>query len=203
MHRVKQIRSYYEKIDPHAEEDYKRLGWESREAHLKRFDILAANVMLENKGILDVGCGLGSLYGYLYDKGINVKYTGVDILESMIDSAAIRYPEGSFLHVDIFKEEIFRKDSFDIIYASGIFNIDLGNNEIFLESALKKFFKLARETVCFNMLHVDSPNREDKYYYARPGDVKKIIDDAASYPVSVRVFESYLKNDFTILCTRL
>ena len=29
--------------------------------------------------LLDYGCGMGGLYGYIKEQGINVKYTGMDI----------------------------------------------------------------------------------------------------------------------------
>ncbi|MFH1710909.1 MAG: class I SAM-dependent methyltransferase [Nanoarchaeota archaeon] len=42
---------------------------------------------LENKDVLDVGCGTGSLIIMIYDKNKTNRFTGVDISENMIEAA--------------------------------------------------------------------------------------------------------------------
>ena len=56
------IESYYkDKIKP-ENPDYRVHGWESEAAARKRFGALFAAVDLNGKTLLDVGCGVGSLY---------------------------------------------------------------------------------------------------------------------------------------------
>ena len=199
--KIDEISSYYKKFDKEFE-DYKRLGWESKDAHMRRFGIFADNVDLHGKKLLDVGCGLGNLYGYLKQKGVEVDYTGVDILEKMIEDSISKYPEAKFLCMDIFKENTFSEGEFDVIYASGIFNLNLGNNLDFLNSALELFFILSKDVVCFNLLHVKSPNREERYFYMSPDKAEEIARNKARYPIDIRILENYLDNDFTVICER-
>ena len=84
LDRKKHIEAYYKPKIGKGLPDFEVLGWESKEAQYMRFEIFTSNVDIKNKKILDVGCGLGNLLEYLIDKGINIEYTGVDILEDII-----------------------------------------------------------------------------------------------------------------------
>jgi hypothetical protein len=42
-----------------------RVGWKSQQTQEARFNALLAIGNLKGKSILDLGCGLGCLYGYL------------------------------------------------------------------------------------------------------------------------------------------
>jgi len=199
MKKLNKIKEYYENNIARGLPEYGILGWESEEAQRLRFDVLLDNVKLDGKRLLDVGCGTGNLLEYINSKGIHVYYTGVDILEKMIDIAKSKQLNADFRHLDIFKDNVFAPDSFDIVYASGIFNLNLGNNRELLTNALELFFSLSCETVVFNLLHYASPDREDKYYYFVPDDVRQILAGFDGLK-KAKFIESYLKNDFTVVC---
>lgn len=199
MKKLDIIRTYYEDNMSKDLPEYGILGWESEQAQQLRFDMLLSAVDLEGKSLLDVGCGTGNLLEYICSKGINVKYTGVDILEKMIEIADSKKLAGDFIHADIFKQKLFDKESFDVIYTSGIFNLDLGNNRDFLRKAVGLFLELSRHSVVFNLLHRDSPDREDKYFYFSPDEVRELLEDFTDRIADVRFIEAYLKNDFTVV----
>lgn len=201
MKKVEQIKTYYQPKLDKDQPDYKVLGWESHEAQNLRFTVLTDNINLEGKTILDVGCGLGNLFQFIHSKNINVKYTGIDILREMVDRASRNNPDGNFMFLDIFNDNPFTEKSFDVIYTSGIFNLNLGNNKEFLAKAVSLFAKTARDAIVFNLLHIASPDREDRYYYFDPVEVKKIIDDLSLGFRNVEIIEQYLKNDFTVICS--
>lgn len=200
MKKLKKIKAYYENNIAKGLPEYGILGWESEEAQRLRFDVLLDNVKLDGKRLLDVGCGTGNLLEYINSKEIHVHYTGVDILEKMVEIAKGKRLDADFRRLDIFKDNVFDPDSFDIIYASGIFNLNLGNNREFLANALKLFFSLSCGSVVFNLLHYASPDREEKYYYFHPDDVKQILAGFDSLLKNTVFIESYLKNDFTVVC---
>jgi cyclopropane fatty-acyl-phospholipid synthase-like methyltransferase len=202
MSKAYEIKLYYEPNLEKGLPDHKVLGWESREAQYSRFEILARNAGLKGKKLLDVGCGLGNLLEYLNELNVPVDYTGVDISRKMIESAKRKNLNGTFLYLDIFSDRIFKEEAFDIVYASGIFNLNLGNNKQFLPVALKRFFELSRCTVAFNLLHYKSPDRDDRYFYFSPDEVLEVLESAGYSISETRIFEGYLKNDFTVICRK-
>ncbi len=198
MKKLDIIRTYYDNNMSKKLPEYGILGWESEEAQHLRFDMLLSSVALEGRKLLDVGCGTGNLLEYINSRGIKVDYTGVDILEKMIASAGNKKLDGVFKHADIFKNNIFENNSFDVVYTSGIFNLNLGNNREFLKRALELFLNISRDAVVFNLLHVGSPDREDKYFYFHPDEVRDILESFAGRLSRVEFIEAYLKNDFTV-----
>ena len=200
MKKLDIIKNYYEPYFDKDLPDYQILGWESKEAQFQRFRILTDQIKLDNHKVLDVGCGLGNLLEHMKDVHEEPDYTGVDILEHMIDKAREKHPEADFYHMDIFAEKYFEKNHFNTVYSSGIFNINMGNNHDFLQDAIKLFLKLAKENVVFNLLHHHSPDRDETYYYFHPEEVIKMIEDLDDSSLkSIKIVEHYLKNDFTII----
>jgi SAM-dependent methyltransferase len=200
MKKIDTIKTYYESNMGKGLPDYSILGWESEEAQNMRFEILANCLELGNKKLLDVGCGTGNLLSYLANRGIKVNYTGVDILQGMIDLANNKNLEGNFYCVDIFKEAFFKSNSFHVVYASGIFNLNLENNKDFLLHALNLFLDLSKEAVVFNLLHHNSPDKEEQYYYFNPEELSVMLDKLGEKVKKVNLVENYLQNDFTVIC---
>jgi SAM-dependent methyltransferase len=202
MSKLSVIKSYYEpKLNANLP-DYAKLGWESQEAQNIRFSAFTENVNLNGLSLLDVGCGLGNLLEHITEAGINVKYTGVDILPRMITCAEGKKLDGEFHCLDIFSENPFGESSFDVVYASGIFNLNLGNNDEFFADALCKFMHLAKKYVAFSLLDERSPDRDSTYYYFSPPAVLKRIEALKCRPLKVHIIEQYLNNDFTVVCEK-
>ena len=192
------IRSHYiPRIEKYTQ-SHEILDWESREAQECRFEVLLQYCSLEGKKILDVGCGLGDLFGYVKRAGIICDYTGIDLLGEMVDLAQEKYDDGHFIHGDMFEQRIFPANCFDVVYTSGIFNLNIGNNEEFLKSAIKRLWEVSRQTVVFNMLHEKSECKEDSYCYHDPEEIAGFLHKFGYDPL---IIEDYLGNDFTVFCS--
>lgn len=190
-------------------DNYKILGWESRQAQYARFSAFLKAVDVNNSSVLDVGCGLGDLYHFITSGlNLNVNYFGVDISQKMIDlaqsqlkilkEAGLKLPENnkstvSFLCADIFKQSV---SCADWVYSSGIFNLNLGNNMDFLEKAFYRFKELSGKGFVCSMLNERSDDKESPYFYYSPECVKKMAEKLN--PSKILIDDSYLKNDFTI-----
>jgi ubiquinone/menaquinone biosynthesis C-methylase UbiE len=199
MKRIEIIKNYYNGELREDPERFEHLGWESREAQFQRFSVLTDYIDLNGKHILDVGCGLGHLVEHLEEKKITMNYTGLDILSDMTKSASQRHKKHTFISGDIFLDDLFEQETFDIIYCSGIFNLNVGNNTDFLNRAVTRFHSLARETIVFNLLHKNSPQREEKYYYFYPDQVIRGLEQLPVSFKSIQLVEHYLNNDFTLI----
>lgn len=183
--------------------DFRALGWESEESQYKRFEVLIKNVEIKNKSLLDVGCGLGDLYGLLSALKLPVNYLGIDILPDMITKAKHKYPKGLFIYEDIFSKQmstnIFPEKSFDVVFSSGIFNLKTTNSASLLREALLTFKELAKETIVFNLLSTESKNKEDEYCYYSQQQVDNLLRTLRFDKTNFRFIHGYLPNDFTVI----
>lgn len=202
MGKIEKIREYYNANNKPDYPDYSILGWESDAAQQLRFQALVNSLDLKGKKILDIGCGTGNFLQYLEQRFMDIRYTGVDILEYMIAIAKRKNLKGTFFCVDIFKANPFKQNEFEAIFASGIFNINLGNNKKFIIDALKLFDYISSETISFNLLNESSANREDKYFYSSPDEICELINLNFPKHFKIKVIQGYLQNDFTILCCK-
>jgi SAM-dependent methyltransferase len=182
-------------------ENFAVLDWASAASQRKRFEVLVANVPLRGRSLLDVGCGLGDLLAYLAERGIDLAYTGVDVLARMVAACRERFGgvRGRFVQADVFADASFGREGFDVVFASGIFNLDLGNNREFLPVALRRLLELSREHVAANFLHVRARGRDKGYFFYDPDEVLAILDGE---PCEVRLIDDYLRNDFTVICRK-
>jgi len=190
------VAKHYEPLLNKYSKGYEILDWESLDSQIKRFQVLTDNIDLSDKKLLDIGCGTGDLFSYLKKQNFNVNYYGIDILPKMINRAYEIYPEGRFFAGDIFKESPFSKKQFDVIFCSGIFNLNMGDNEAFLKEALPVFFAHAKEKVVFNLLDPGHFVHSDKYYFFSQKEVLHLIREYTDNAIAVT---GYIPNDFTII----
>ena len=196
--RVQAIREHYEPRIAPDRPHYDILDWASPLTQEARFRVLADNVSLHGKSLLDVGCGLGDLREYLVRRGIDADYTGVDVSGKMVQAALDRQPGGRFLQADLFDGRgPFPDAGFDVVYCSGIFNLDLGNNVEFVPQAVEVFLRLARQCVVCNMLHKRAGAGDGTYFFFEPAEV---LPRLRQLTPQVRLIDDYLPNDFTVIC---
>jgi len=148
----------------------KTLEWFKNRQHI-RFKALSEIGDLDNSSILDVGCGFGDLYGFLIKKGLNIEYTGYDINENLIEIAKEVYPDAHFEVKDI--EEDKTNEKFDWVFSCGIFNNKLSDNASFIQSMLKKMFKLCNKGVAADFMSAYVDFKNEGTYYAKPEEIFK------------------------------
>lgn len=184
--------------------DYKVVDWESEEAQNLRFKALIEHFNMNGNVLLDVGCGVGSLAEYIDKNNINLYYIGIDIMPEMVERAKSKNYKNispQFMTMDFFKKTDI-KDDVDYIYTSGIFNLNLGNNEEFLKEAIEAFLLAARKGVCFNLLDISCKEKYgDKYYYYKKDDILLLTQDILkklNLSYKIHIEDKYLQNDFSV-----
>jgi hypothetical protein len=86
-----------------------------------------------------------------------------------------------------------------VIYASGIFNLNLGNNLDFFDRALETFTRMAEKFIVITLLDEASPDRDDNYFYFNP---EQAVLKLKNTGWNVSVLKGYLVNDFTLICSK-
>lgn len=84
---LKQIQEYF--LDRAIKNNFDvRSFWGSEESQYKRFSIMSQIGDLNNKVILDYGCGKADLYKYLVEQKVSLKkYIGIDAVPEFVDLA--------------------------------------------------------------------------------------------------------------------
>jgi ubiquinone/menaquinone biosynthesis C-methylase UbiE len=150
----------------------KALASGTEERRSIRFDILTAIGIKEGASVLDVGCGLADYYEHLSEKGINVQYTGIDIVPELIQAARVAHPDLD-LQVRDLQEHPFSESSFDYVVCSQVFNLHFGDtkNDALVRDMLRIMFRTARQGVAVDLLtsHVDF--KQEQLHYYRPEEI--------------------------------
>lgn len=135
-----------------------------------RFEKLCQIAPLAGKRILDVGCGLGSLYPFLMNKFGAVDYTGVDIVPETIAYATKACPGARFFCQDLLEEPLSGK--FDYVLISGLFgNNGVAEGAIFLKEMVEKAFGYCTAGLAFNFISTYMNYLTEEMAYQDPVEV--------------------------------
>lgn len=173
--------------------DWRALGWQSRQTQYARFAVLSEIGPLAHTRILDVGCGLGDLYGYLQARDIPVEYTGYDLLPDMIERARQRYPDACFMVRDVLQG--LGAERFDYVLSSGAFNISFGENMRAMRHVLRQMFDCCTRGVAINFLSIADAGHDPIFYRY---DRQEMLAYCQTFCPQVQLREDYLPNDFTL-----
>lgn len=112
----------------------------------------------ECKSVLDLGCGdLTWIPKTDFFNDDNIKYTGVDIVESLITSHLIKFPKKNFLCEDITIYNSF--DKVDIILVRDVIFLLKNNDILSIFDNIKNKFKFLLITSCNNHVNTDNFNQ--------------------------------------------
>jgi len=122
---------------------------------------------IKNSTCLDVGCGTGDFSKFLRKRHIK-DYLGVDIYDLALEKAQEKYPDETFLHLDILSQEL--PNTFDFAFSSGALTVKMKTikNPDFLYSMVKRMWELTTVGVVFNVLSdTDYAPDPDLFFYNR------------------------------------
>lgn len=165
----------------------KSVGWDTKKNQIKRFNKSIYNFKLENKKILDVGCGLADFYTFLKKKNIKFKYTGIDLNENFININKKKYKSSDFYCTDFLNFNYKKK--FDYCFFHGVLNIKFKkkNNYRYFISFIKKALKITNVAVSIDFI-------TDK------GSYKKKQKQIFYYDLDILIKKvSKIKNNFILL----
>ncbi len=172
--------------------------WGSKNSQEIRFDILTKCITPTDEKIkvLDVGSGLGHLYGYLLEKGFDIDYTGLEINKEFVEQSQKTFPDGKFILGDIDQLDL-QNTMYDYCFASGIYNLGIKREtqEAFVND-FKSIIKITKRTCAVNFLSSASKNQDDISVYHKPSEIINLVEKKLLS--ECEIFENYLPNDFTI-----
>lgn len=143
-------------------------GWDKQDkkynfAHLLKIAKLA-KLPMKNASVLDVGCGTGDFVPTL--RSLHIKsYRGVDIYRPALKLAQEKFPQEQFQYADILSKKFSGK--FDFVFCSGALSVRLKeiDNYDFLESMIRKIWKMTTYGLAFNLLTDEDKAPDDNLFY--------------------------------------
>jgi Trans-aconitate methyltransferase len=191
-HVEKNIEFYSSLLDKHGLNP-QSLNWGSQQSQETRFKILAGIAELKNQSILDVGCGLGDFYNWLKVEEKDTVYHGIDITPKMIETASARFPGVRFDIGTV--EDIVEDESYDFVFASGIFYLVENEPYSFMKKTILKMLSISKKGIAFNSLSAWADSKTKGEFYASPGETLEYCKTLSPYVV---LRHDYHPADFTV-----
>ena len=97
--------------------------------------IVDGHAPLDGKDVLDVGCATGEFIHYLRSKYRDVRFTGMDVSQPLLDEARTRMPMVSWVRRDIITVPYVSETQYDVVFCLGVLQA-FDNVEIPINSLL-------------------------------------------------------------------
>lgn len=159
----------------------------------KKFQVLSEVMDLSGRRVLDIGCGFGDFGVYLQQRYGDVRYSGLDLSEQMVDGARALHPQFRFRHGNLL--DLPSAERFDVVTANGIFYLLGPEAEVIMRSLLSRMFEIATEAVAFNSLSSHAASKEEGEFYADPA---KTVAYCQTLTPWVVLRHDYHPRDFTM-----
>ena len=189
----KNIRLYESLLSQHGD-SFKSLNWGSRESQIRRFEVLAEVGIKSGDSVLDVGCGLADLYGWLRSNEQDVLYTGIDITPGMVKKAKQKYTGIELIAGNIF-DVSFNRSSYDYVVASGVFTYIESSSHFLINRFIARMFDMSNKAIAFNALSSWASIKDADEFYVDP---LQTLDFCRNLTPWVTLRHDYHPRDFTI-----
>ncbi|HOW58904.1 MAG TPA: class I SAM-dependent methyltransferase [Candidatus Omnitrophota bacterium] len=192
------MESYYKRLFETHGDTPQAVQYSDQITQERRFKVLTEIADLNDMHILDFGCGTGHLATFLKAQDTRCSYTGVDLVQEMLDCGKKKHPEHQFLK----PEELSKGQQFDYAFISGVFNLKTEDNRSFYQRIIKDCFNRIRKGLAFNMMSSYVDYFDPQLFYEKPETVFQFIKEKISPFVVLRNEYQVKKNvipfEFTI-----
>jgi len=152
-------------------------GWNSRRSQYRRFAIASAELgVRSNDSVFDVGCGNADLYWYLHNLGIDVNYTGIDIVPKMFNLANESLKTQTHANAELGEfvgnGKFDKIDMFHSIFCIGTVGAIVGNSQQrweYVRALIYQGLKVAQKGLAITFLtDRDGKKVDDGYHWFVP-----------------------------------
>ncbi|RXJ86869.1 class I SAM-dependent methyltransferase [Arcobacter sp. CECT 8985] len=163
--------------------------WNSQFSQYLRFEVITKFVYnIKNSTIADAGCGFAEYLKFLDNKDLLPKdYLGIDREDYMVSICKDRFPNYTFMKLNIIENELPHKDFY---ICSGAMNL-LEKDDVF--KFITKCYYSSNKAFIFNFLKNQTFINISK---------TQILRFCRKLTNNIEIDENYLNNDFTICLNR-
>jgi hypothetical protein len=175
------------------------LHWANPAAQAARFAAIARWTEIENRTILDAGCGRADLLDYLLNQRIRPRrYIGIEAVEPLAQAAEQKnLPNAEIQRGDFLANPDILNQHADVIIFSGSLNT-LTPEDFY--SSLRIGWQFTRSELAFNFLCTPRLAAADHLSWYPIGDLKRFAENLTP---DVAVDDSYRDGDCTIVMRKL
>lgn len=183
----------------------------SHDGQYSRFEVIVDRCIRRpttGETLLDYGCNVGDLFGYMWNGGWKVNYTGVDVMPEFLNRLKERFGDRGVKTVlgsitdDVVFQELQEKGPYDYVIASGAFCYadQIEDHSVMLH----RLWSLSRDTLVVNFLSdwVSKERRTSKLihslYHPEFGPRLAGILGCKCFAL----YHDYRENDFTLALYR-
>lgn len=175
MHKIShQLKDHYSKKYASFGSTPEGVDWgkDDKLAYARQIKMLGLLLDIKQEvSLLDVGCGYGHLAEIIRDKNISVKYSGVDVVKSMIDDAKEKFPQFKFHNFDFLN---FKCLNYDYLVCNGILTQKLSATTLemngFFQAVVRKMYEHANIGIAFNVMSTFVNYQNENLYYKNPSE---------------------------------
>jgi SAM-dependent methyltransferase len=202
-----------EKVTPAIIEHYERalarygptargMDWKDAASQALRFSLLCELCDLSGLEVHEVGAGVGHLYEYLRERGIDVRYSGSDGSSAMVAAARARHPEVEFEQRDAAREA--RPGRWDVVLCSGLFHVRLDTDERvwreLVHACIRSMYASCRRAIAFNLMRDRVDFRNANLFYSNPDEMRDFCQRELGPDVRIR--SDYPLFEYTVYVRR-
>lgn len=179
------------------------VDWGEQDANLHlRYDRMLAVINCDPSrevSLLDVGCGFGGLLIYARSMGYKLNYTGIDVVEPMIDWAKQNVNDANFLEGDVLSQDLLDEGAYDYVVCNGILTQKLDTTTLemdaFANTLIQRMYRLCKMGIAFNIMTTAVNFHADNLYYRSP--VEMLAWCMAEVSKHVRIDHAYRLYEYT------
>jgi SAM-dependent methyltransferase len=200
------LRRYYSKCFAEHGASAPGVDWHNAASLALHYDKMLAVIEMDRLyrgvSVLDVGCGYGGLLDRAIERGIDIEYTGIDIVPEMVSHGQCKHPDASFAEADIFS--FIPGRTFDYVVANGVLteklDVSIRAFDQFSRRMIRRMFDFANRGIAFNMMTSYVNFTASNLFYQNPGELISFC--SAELSPKWRLDHAYPHYDFTMYVFR-
>lgn len=177
------------------------VDWGRHEDRVRlRYDKMLAAVSHaggKRPSVLDVGCGYGGLLAHARERGLDLDYTGIDVVGEMVEHARREFPDAEFLHGDVLGMTLDRR--YDHVVCNGILtqklDVSMAEMDAYAGRLVRRLFELCGRSAAFNVMSTRVNFFADNLYYRNPAEMLAWL--MCEVTPHVRLDHAYPLHEFT------
>jgi SAM-dependent methyltransferase len=186
------IAAYFDDLVAKYGRNHRACDYGSPQSQRTRFDVLSTICPLDNKSVLDVGCGFADLATYLHERYRGVSYRGIDVSPEMIRMAHALHPNVAVKSANILTTDV---GNYDVVIANGIFYLLGPDAWSVMQKLIARMFEIATEAVAFSSLSSLASNQVPGEFHADPS---KVLAYCQTLTPRVALRHDYYDHDFMV-----